>query len=138
MKNLGTRDKADIIEQLQRILKPSVVVKTAIDPKRMIAYAAVEYHGGSYLPNGHVYGVVARIYEANADEKGYWNYNFVVTSDEMPAESYGIAHIEHYCHCPIRILRELYSPKNESAKEWRAACFQNAHKAEVAGEYPEF
>ena len=129
MKRLSTRDKEDICYQLQGILRPSQVVDVACDAQRMIVYAAVEYrNGGSYLPDGHIYGLAAQIYKADGGEKGFWNYNYVVTSDEMPAESYGIAHMERYCHCPVRILKRLSPPKNEWAQEWRDKCRQNAKR----------
>ena len=113
MKRLSTRDKEDICYQLQGILRPSQVVDVAFDAQRMIVYAAVEYrNGGSYLPDGHIYGLAAQIYKADDGEKGFWNYNYVVTSDEMPAESCGIG-----VHGKILPLPRSYPQETFTAKK---------------------
>lgn len=136
-KSMSTADKQDIFAQLDYIVRPSVIVDAAIDTKRMVAYAAVEYHtdnNSSYLPDGMIFGLVASIYDADERGEGYLGYNFVVTSDEMPSESMGISDMEYYCHCPIRILKKLSKPNyrdtesNEWAMEWREICAHNARR----------
>lgn len=131
MKTKPSVRESDIFNQLQDILNPSTVVDVAIDFKRKIAYAAVAFHtntGNNYLPDGAIFAVVAPIHKADSFEKSF-GYNFIVTSDAMPAESMGLSEIKSYCHCPARILDKLSAPKNEQAAKWRQICRRNFSKA---------
>ena len=138
-KKLTQYDVQDIFRQLRECLEPSKVVDVAIDKRRMIAYVAVAFYGNARgndcMPDGDVYALVAPIYEADDDDRLWARHrNFVVTSDEMPAESMGICEMEQYCHCPARILKQLSTPRywcseaNERAIEWRQICKQNAKR----------
>lgn len=125
---ISTADKVAIRRQFERILKPSKVVDIAIDTKRMVAYAAVAFYGndrGNYfLHDSEVYGIAAQIFE-----RGNFDWDkFTITSDEMPSETEGIAHMERYCHCPLRLLKRLSPAKNDWAQEWRVVCRKNASR----------
>ena len=125
---LRITDKRDVRRQLERILAPSRVVDVAFDARRMVVYAAVEYHAYTpsptqYMPDGQIYAIAATIYDG--DVYGSF-YDFEVTSDELWSESY--LTMEKYCHCPARILRKLTSPRDAHTAAWRQQCKQNAKR----------
>lgn len=142
MLKLTVDDKQSIASQLECILRPSIVIDVAFDTERMCAYAAVEYHSAqrsNYLPDGHVFGLVAPIYDAEeCGEWGNWGERFTVTSDAMPSETMGIAEMSRYCHCPIKILKKLSPPQNDWARQWREVCFENCRQKADEGRYPDY
>lgn len=130
---LTAMDHFHLVKQLKGILPPHEVVDVAFDCKRAVAYVAAEAHsvkrdGSLDLLDRDVFAIVAPIYQGDDFDKKIFGYNFVVTSDSMPAEFQGLTCNERYCHCPARILKQLSPPANERAAEWREVCKRNAQR----------